>query len=103
PRIRAVTRLRHPDRRPPSQPAPPHLDRAELRSVLQDLHQPRDDVEVHRHGIYTSSWSSVRPSDSKIGPVGETCTSSSIRTPPSPARYTPGSMVTTAPTGSGSP
>src|SRR5437773_2730006 len=61
------------------------LDRAELGSVLQDLHQLRDDVEVHGPEIYTSSRSSVRPSDNRTGPAADTWTSSSIRTPPCPA------------------
>src|SRR5438034_820608 len=86
PGVRPVARLRDPDRRPPPQQAPAHLDRADLRSVLQDLHQLRDDVEVHGPEIYTSSRSSVRPSDNRTGPAADTWTSSSIRTPPCPAR-----------------
>src|SRR5207245_2457961 len=47
---------------------------------------------------------SVSPSDKSSAalPSGGRCTSSSMRTPPSPARYTPGSTVTTAPPGRGS-
>src|SRR6266545_3610461 len=101
-RVRRVARLRDPDRRPPPEQTPADLDRAELRRVLQDLHQLRDDIEVHGQGIYTSSRSSVRPSDRSTGPSGASSTSSSIRTPPSRATYTPGSIVTTAPAGSGS-
>src|SRR6266511_1016819 len=99
-------RLRHHHVLPP--PPPPPLGcvgpppGAELRRVLQDLHQLRDDIEVHGQGIYTSSRSSVRPSDRSTGPSGASSTSSSIRTPPSRATYTPGSIVTTAPAGSGS-
>src|SRR5881397_2578540 len=85
PRVGPVARLRDPDRRPPPQQAPAYLDRAELGSVLQDLHQLRDDVEVHGPEIYTSSRSSVRPSDNRTGPAADTWTSSSIRTPPCPA------------------
>src|SRR6266487_3833727 len=90
--IRRAPRLGHPDRRPRSEQPAPHLDRAQLGGVLQDLHQPRDDVEVHVSpfgadggGIYTPSKSPVRPSDRSAGPAGDRYTSSSIRTPPWPA------------------
>src|SRR6267143_1260169 len=102
-----VPSLRDPHRRPgPEQPAP-DLDGAHVRGVLQDLQQLRDDVEVHTVkippiGPYTSSTRSVRPSDNNTGPSAERCTSSSIRTPPRPGTYTPGSIVTTASRGSGS-
>src|SRR5437588_1242635 len=94
-----------PHRRPGPEQTPADLDRSDLRRILQDLHQPGDDVEVHGHQSYTTSTRSVSPSDrsSAAPPSGGRCTSSSIRTPPSPARYTPGSTVTTAPPGNGSP
>src|SRR3989454_3103397 len=106
--VRRMPRPGDADGRPRPEPPPPHLDRAELRRVLEDLHQTRDDVEVHctiqypGKPPYTSSARSVRPSVSSTGPSLERCTSSSIRTPPSPARYTPGSIVTTACAGGGS-
>src|SRR5258705_7435249 len=100
-----VARLRNPHGRPrPKQTAPdlhgPHLGR-----IFQDLHDLGDDVELHTVKIppkrpYTSSRSSVAPSVSSTGPSADRCTSSSIRTPPRPATYTPGSIVTTAPSGS---
>src|SRR5882672_6985237 len=105
--VRHVPGLRDPHRRPrPKQPAP-DLDGAHVWGVLQDLHELRDDVELHTVkippvGPYTSSTRSVRPSDNNTGPSTERCTSSSIRTPPRPGTYTPGSMVTTASRGSGS-
>src|SRR6266550_3080973 len=92
----------HPHRRPGPEQTPAELDRTELGRVPQDLHQLGDDVEVHGSQSYTSSNRSVRPSLRSSGPAGARCRSSSIRTPPSPATYTPGSMVTTAPTGRGS-
>src|SRR3989441_301510 len=46
--IRRMPGLRHPDRRPGPEQPPANLDRAQLRSVPQDLHQLRDDVEIHR-------------------------------------------------------
>src|SRR5436309_806007 len=81
---------------------PADLDGAQLGRFPQDLHQLGDDVEVHGSQSYTSSNRSVSPSLKSSGPAAARCTSSSIRTPPSPARYTPGSMVTTAPAGRGS-
>src|SRR5689334_9759042 len=103
-RVCRVPGLRHPHRGPRPEQTPTDLDRPELRRVLQDLHQLRDDVEVHGSQSYTSSTRSVSPSDSSsaLPPSGGKWTSSSMRTPPSPARYTPGSTVTTAPPGSGS-
>src|SRR5260370_11099652 len=102
-----MTRLRHPNRRPCAKQAAPDLDGSHFRRVLQDLHDLRDDVELHTVKIppkrpYTSSTRSVQPSVSSTGPSGNRCTSSSMRTPPRPATYTPGSIVTTAPSGSGS-
>src|ERR1043166_426701 len=83
-----VARSRDPDRGPAPEQTPMDLDRAELGSLLQDLHQPREDVEVHGSQSYTSSRRSVSPSDrsSAPRPPPGKCTSSSIRTPPSPAR-----------------
>src|SRR6266545_2843814 len=92
----------HPNRRPGPEQTPTNLDRTKLRRLPQDLHQLGDDIEVHGSQSYTSSQRCVSPSLKSSGPAGARCTSSSIRTPPSPARYTPGSMVTTAPTGRGS-
>src|SRR3989449_681192 len=109
PRVRRMPGLRYPHGRPGPEQPPANLDRAQLRSVPQDLHQLRDDerfIGANRlpgEGVrQSSSTSSLRPSESSTGPCAARCTSSSIRTPPWPARYTPGSMVTTAPTGSGS-
>src|SRR6266404_633699 len=94
--------LAHPHRRPGPEQTPADLDRPQLGRLLQDLHQLGDDVEVHGSQSYTSSNRSVRPSLNSAGPAAARWTSSSIRTPPSRGRYTPGSMVTTAPAGSGS-
>src|SRR5438093_2784759 len=47
-RVGPVAHFRDPDRRPPPQQTPAHLDRPELRGILQDLNQLRDDGEVHR-------------------------------------------------------
>src|SRR6266566_2786885 len=92
----------HPHRRPDPEQTPTDLDRTKLGRLPQDLHQLRDDVEVHGSQSYTSSKRSVRPSLRSSGPAGARCTSSSMRTPPSPGKYTPGSIVTTAPAGRGS-
>src|SRR5206468_10100218 len=102
-----MPRLRNPNRRPCAKQAAPDLDGSHLRRVLQDLHDLRDDVELHTVKIpperpYTSSTRSVQPSVNSTGPSADRCTSSSMRTPPRPATYTPGSIVTTAPSGSGS-
>src|SRR5882762_5889765 len=104
----AVARLRDPYRRPGPEPPAPDLDRAHVGGVLEHLHELRDDVELHTVkippvGPYTSSTRSVRPLYYNAGPSTERCTSSSIRTPPRPGTYTPGSIVTTASSGSGSP
>src|SRR6266850_299672 len=97
-----VPGLAHSDRRPGPEQTPADLDRPQLGRIPQDLHQLGDDVEVHGSQSYTSSNRSVRPSLKSAGPAVARCTSSSILTPPSPGRYTPGSMVTTAPAGRGS-
>src|SRR5881628_800276 len=97
-----VPGLAHAHRRPGPEQTPADLDGAQLGRFPQDLHQLGDDVEVHGSQSYTSSNRSVSPSLKSSGPAAARCTSSSIRTPPSPARYTPGSMVTTAPAGRGS-
>src|SRR5260370_12118808 len=102
-----MTRLRHPNRRPCAKQAAPDLDGSHFRRVLQDLHDLRNDVELHTVKIppprpYTSSTRSVQPSVSNTGPSADRWTSSSMRTPPLPATYTPGSIVTTASSGSGS-
>src|SRR6267378_2716622 len=96
-RIAGMPGLRHPHRRPCAEQTAADLDGAHLRRVFQDLHNLGDDVELHTVKIppprpYTSSTSSVRPSVSSTGPSGDRCTSSSIRTPPLPAMYTPGSI-----------
>src|SRR6266496_2397916 len=106
-RNRRVPHPRHPHRRPGAEQPPPDLDGAHLRGILQDLHQLGDDVELHTENIrllgpYTSSTRSVRPSDKRTGPAADRWTSSSMRTPPRPGTYTPGSTVTTASSGSGS-
>src|SRR5690348_9213061 len=101
--VRDDAGLGHPHGRPGPEQTPAYLDGAQLRRVLQDLHELRDDVEVHAVLSYTSSMRSVSPSESSSAPPPSgRCTSSSMRTPPSPARYTPGSIVTTAPAGNGS-
>src|SRR6266576_3844735 len=46
-RIPDVSRLRHPHRGPHPKQTAPDLDRPHLRCVLQDLHDLRDDVELH--------------------------------------------------------
>src|SRR5438093_621278 len=97
-----VPGLAHAHRRPGPEQTPADLDGAQLGRFPQDLHQLGDDVEVHGSQSYTSSNRSVSPSLKSSGPAAARCTSSSIRTPPSPARYTPGSMVTTASAGRGS-
>src|SRR6266566_541570 len=97
-----VPGLAHANRRPGPEQTPADLDGAQLGRFPQDLHQLGDDVEVHGSQSYTSSNRSVSPSLKSCGPAVARCTSSSIRTPPSPARYTPGSMVTTASAGRGS-
>src|SRR5947208_4081572 len=97
-----VPGLAHAHPRPRPEHTPADLDGAQLGRFPQDLHQLGDDVEVHGSQSYTSSNRSVSPSLKSSGPAAARCTSSSIRTPPSPARYTPGSMVTTAPAGRGS-
>src|SRR5882762_9546275 len=94
--------LADPHRRPRPEQTPTDLDRTKLGRLPQDLHQLRDDVEVHGSQSYTSSKRSVSPSLRSSGPAGARWTSSSIRTPPSPGKYTPGSIVTTAPAGRGS-
>src|SRR6058998_1457368 len=48
PRVRRMPGLRYPHGRPGPEQPPANLDRAQLRSVPQDLHQLRDDVEIHR-------------------------------------------------------
>src|SRR6185503_14578009 len=103
----AVPRLGDPDRGPGPEQTAPDLDRPHLRRILQDLHDLRDDVELHAVKIpplrpYTSSMRSVQPSVNNTGPSADKCTSSSIRTPPRPVTYTPGSIVTTASSGNGS-
>src|SRR2546430_10056975 len=104
PGVRLVPGFGHSDRRPRPEQTPADLDCSELGRILQHLHQPGDDIEVHGVQSYTTSTRSVSPSDrsSAAPPSGGRCTSSSMRTPPSPARYTPGSRVTTAPPGSAS-
>src|SRR2546430_4635332 len=99
-----VSDLGHPDRGPRPEQTPADLDRSELRRILQDPHELGDDIEVHGVQSYMTSTRSVSPSDRSCAapPSGGRCTSSSMRTPPSPARYTPGSTVTTAPPGSAS-
>src|SRR6185436_8576900 len=103
----AVSGLGHPDGRPGPEKTAADLDRPHVRGIFQDLHDLRDDVELHTEKIpprapYTSSTRSVQPSLSNTGPSADTCTSSSIRTPPRPVTYTPGSIVTTASSGNGS-
>src|SRR5207245_8413373 len=104
-RIGGMARLRDAHRRPEPERPPAHLDRAQLGGVLQDLHQLRDDIQVHlsaqieyrgargvnhrllhswRSSGHVSSSRSVAPSDSSCGPSSARCTSSSIRTPPCP-------------------
>src|SRR5258705_594624 len=105
--IAAVAGFGHSHRRPCAEQTAADLDGAHLRRAFQDLRNLGDDVELHTLKIlpprpYTSSTSSVRPSVSSTGPSGDRCTSSSIRTPPLPAMYTPGSIVTTAFSGNGS-
>src|SRR5437667_8823689 len=107
PSICAVARLGDPHRRPRPKQTAADLDGAHLRPILQDLHDLGDDVELHTVKIppkapYTSSTRSVQPSVNSTGPSADKCTSSSMRTPPRPATYTPGSIVTTAPSGNGS-
>src|SRR5438445_484277 len=103
----AMPSLRHPHRRPRAEQTAADLDRPHLWGVFQDLHDLRNDVELHTVKIppprpYTSSTRSVQPSVSNTGPSADRWTSSSMRTPPLPATYTPGSIVTTAFSGSGS-
>src|SRR5207247_10354547 len=68
PGVRHVPGFGDSDRRPPPEQTPVDLDRAELGRVLQDLHQLRDDVEVHGSQSYTSSRRSVSPSDRSSAP-----------------------------------
>src|SRR4029077_12570335 len=86
--------LRHPHRRPRAEQTAADLDRPHLWGVFQDLHDLRNDVELHTVKIppprpYTSSTRSVQPSVSNTGPSADRWPSPSIRTPARHSRSPP--------------